>query len=81
MKRKFSKKALNLPVIIEKSDDGGYVGRVPTIRGCHTQADTLVELRKRLQEVAELCYEAYKNTDQKPVSENTTTIKIMRFLV
>ncbi len=34
-----------------------YIGIVPGIRGAHTQAETLDELDKNLQEVLALCYE------------------------
>jgi len=36
-----------------------YVGIIPGVPGAHTQADTLDELRKNLQEVLELCLEEY----------------------
>ncbi len=36
-----------------------YVGIVPGLAGAHTQAATLDELRKNLQEVVELCLEEY----------------------
>lgn len=34
-----------------------YVGIVPSLRGAHTQAETLDELNKNLREVIELCLE------------------------
>jgi len=34
-----------------------YVGIIPGVPGAHTQAETLDELRKNLQEVLELCLE------------------------
>lgn len=34
-----------------------YVGTVPGIRGAHTQAATLDELKENLKEVLELCLE------------------------
>ena len=51
------KKVYNFPVIIEKDDSGYFVGRVPSLRSCYTQAKTLPELYKRLQEVVSLCLE------------------------
>jgi len=36
-----------------------YVGIIPGVPGAHTQAETLDELRKNLQEVLELCLEEY----------------------
>ena len=34
-----------------------YVGIVPNVPGAHTQAETLDELQRNLQEVLELCLE------------------------
>ena len=44
-------------VIIERDAEGFYVGTVPEIRGCHTQARSLDELMSRVREAAELCLE------------------------
>ncbi len=44
--------------IVEKdSKTGLYVGIVPGLPGAHTQAASLDELQKNLQEVVELCLE------------------------
>jgi predicted RNase H-like HicB family nuclease len=44
--------------IIERwSDTGYYVGYVPNFPGAHTQAETLDELHKNLQEVIEMLLE------------------------
>lgn len=34
-----------------------YVGMIPNVPGVHTQAETLDELQRNLQEVLELCLE------------------------
>jgi len=44
-------------VVIERDEEGYYVGTVPTLRGCHTQAKTLDTLMKRVREAIELCLE------------------------
>ena len=44
-------------VIIERDADGYYVGSVPTLKGCHTQARSLDELMSRIREAIELCLE------------------------
>lgn len=44
------KKVFNFTVVIEKDEDGYYVGYVPSIRGCHTQGRTLDELMKNIKE-------------------------------
>lgn len=51
MTRKFS-------VIIERDAEGYYVGTVPALKGCHSQARSLDELMIRIREAAELCLEA-----------------------
>ena len=48
MNREFS-------VVIEKDEDGYFVGSVPTLRGCHTQAKSLDLLMQRMKEAIELC--------------------------
>ncbi|MDY0061424.1 MAG: type II toxin-antitoxin system HicB family antitoxin [Myxococcota bacterium] len=44
-------------VLIERDEDGVYVGHVPALPGCHTQAATLAELEERLIEAIGLCLE------------------------
>ena len=44
-------------VIIERDEDGRYVASVPSLRGCHTQAESLDDLMTRVREVIELCLE------------------------
>jgi len=50
MKREFS-------VIIDKDEDGYFVGSVPELSGCHTQARSLDELMERIKEAIQLCLE------------------------
>ena len=54
------KKVQNFTVVIEKDEDGYYVGYVPSIRGCHTQGKTLDDLMKNIKEAIELCLEVEK---------------------
>ncbi len=44
-------------VIIERDADGWYVGSVPELQGCHTQAKSLDKLMTRIREAIELCLE------------------------
>ncbi len=44
-------------VVIQQDDDGGYVGIVQELEGCHSQGDTLDELMKNIKEAIELCLE------------------------
>ncbi len=44
-------------VIIERDQEGMYVGSVPQLAGCHTQGRSLDELMERIREAVELCLE------------------------
>ena len=44
-------------VIIEKDEDGYYVGEVPQLKGCYSQGKSLDELMANIREVIELCVE------------------------
>ncbi|MFA5027959.1 MAG: type II toxin-antitoxin system HicB family antitoxin [Candidatus Methylomirabilota bacterium] len=37
-------------VILEREEDGGYHASCPTLKGCHTQGDTLDEAVTNIQE-------------------------------
>lgn len=55
--RNMEKKIYNFTVLIERDEDGYYVGSVPALRGCHTQGKTIDELLKNIKEAIELCLE------------------------
>lgn len=55
------KKVHNFTVVIEKDEDGFYVGSVPALRGCHTQGKTMDELLENIKEAIELCLEVDKD--------------------
>ncbi len=44
-------------VIIERDEDGYFVGLVPELPGCHTQAKSLDMLQERLKEAIRLYLE------------------------
>lgn len=64
------KKIYNFSVIIEKDESGFYVGIVPDLRGCHTQAKTLPDLYKRLDEVIGLCLEVEEKFFKNEIKQN-----------
>ena len=51
-------------VIIERDEDGMYVGEVPQLRACYSQGKTLDELMANIREVIELCLEEEKEESQ-----------------
>ena len=48
MKREFT-------VVLERDEDGYFIGTVPQLKGCHTQAKSLDGLMKRMKEAVSLC--------------------------
>ncbi len=50
-------------VVIEKDEDGFFVGEVPQLRGCYTQGKTLDELMVNIKEVIEMCLEEQGDAD------------------
>ncbi len=44
-------------VVIERDEDGIYVGEVPQLKACYSQGETIDELMQNIREVIELCLE------------------------
>ena len=45
-------------MLLKDDEDGYFIGTVPQLKGCHTQAKSLDELMKRMEEAVSLCLEA-----------------------
>ncbi len=63
-------------VIIERDSEGYFVGSVPELAGCHTQAKSLDELMERVREAILLCLEV-EGEDV----ENNEFVGVQRVLV
>jgi len=42
-------------VVIQRDEDGIYIGKVPELKGCMSQGKTIQELMKNMKEAIELC--------------------------
>ena len=61
-KRKQSKNnKTQLPLFVEKDEDGFYVVECPLFEGCYTQGKTLDQALKNIREVIELILEEKNN--------------------
>jgi predicted RNase H-like HicB family nuclease len=70
MKKVNTKTIYHFPVIIEKDEKGYYIGKVPALKSCYTQAKTLPELYQRLKEVVSLCLEMENKIFKDQVKQN-----------
>ena len=64
-------------VVIEQDEDGIYVASVPELEGCHTQAETLDELNRRIKEAIEL----YLEVESEKTGEKLDFIGIQKVTV
>ena len=55
------KKTKNLPLLIERDEDGYYVVECPVFSGCYTQGKTVDEALVNIREVIHLCLEEVEN--------------------
>jgi predicted RNase H-like HicB family nuclease len=49
-------------VIVERDEDGLFVGEVPQLKACYSQGETIDELMSNIKEVVELCLEEQDET-------------------
>lgn len=54
-------KRINLPVVIEKDEDGYYVVECPLFAGCYSQGKTMDEAIKNIKEAISICLEEKVN--------------------
>ncbi len=60
-------------VIVEKGEDGYFIGTVLELKGCHTQGENMYELMKNVKEAIELYLEV--ETYSKPYISNIVGIQ------
>ena len=58
------RKRVQLPILIERDEDGYYVVECPTFSGCYTQGKTLDAALNNIREVIELCLKEKDNQDR-----------------
>ncbi|MDO8656923.1 MAG: type II toxin-antitoxin system HicB family antitoxin [Nanoarchaeota archaeon] len=68
-------------VIIEQDEDGGYIGKVPELRGCLSQGDTLDELMANIKEAIELCLEVQAEEKSSVMEEQIKFVGVQEITV
>ena len=54
-------------IVIEKDENGYYVGSVPALPGCHTQGKSIDQLLQRMEEAIALWLEVEGEDAQSPL--------------
>lgn len=60
------RKPLEFFVVVERDEDGMYVGEVPNLPACYSQGRTWDELMANMREVIALCLEEISEVDTLP---------------
>lgn len=68
-------------VIIEQDEDGGYIGKVPELKGCLSQGDTLDELMTNIKEAIELCLEVEAEGKEKVSEEQIKFVGVQEISI
>ncbi|RJQ31985.1 type II toxin-antitoxin system HicB family antitoxin [Candidatus Parcubacteria bacterium] len=69
-----------IPLLVERGEDGFYVVECPILRGCYTQGKTIDEALSNIREVINLLVEEKENKEilkrYKPLELSLHTIKV-----
>jgi predicted RNase H-like HicB family nuclease len=60
---------MTLKAIIHKEEKGGFWGEVPSLPGCYSQGETVMELLANLREAAQGCLEVLHEEGRSPEPE------------
>ena len=63
-------------VVIERDEDGLYIGEVPQLKACYSQGKTIDDLLVNIKEVIEMCLEEME--EEAPLTE---FISVQRLVV
>lgn len=47
-------------VVIDRDEDGMFIGEVPQLKACYSQGKTIDELMTNIREVIEMCLEEFE---------------------
>ena len=54
-------------IVIERDEEGWFVGHAPALPGCHTQARSIDQLMERMEEAVTLWLEVEKDNEPSPM--------------
>ena len=74
-----NKQAYNYTVLLEKEADGGDRGFCPTLKGCHSQGDSVEEAIANITEAIELYLESLRADDLSIPQEDLLVKNLNKF--
>jgi len=69
-----------LPIVIEK-DEFGYYAYCPPLEGCHTQGDSMDEVKANIKEAITLYLSTLTEVEKQEILNRELTTTIMEFQV
>jgi predicted RNase H-like HicB family nuclease len=63
-------------VVLEREEDGGYHAFAPALQGCHSQGDTLDEVKANIREAIELYLESLKAAGEPYPDDNVQILPV-----
>ncbi|MBI4235539.1 type II toxin-antitoxin system HicB family antitoxin [Candidatus Peregrinibacteria bacterium] len=74
-------KKYNFNIVVTQDEDAMYIADVPDLPGCHTQAKTLVQLYRRVNEAIALYLEVEKAKKQPVIQHKFVTVKQVEVII
>ncbi len=68
-------------ILIEKDEDGGFIGKAVELKGCISQGDTLDDLMKNMKEAIELCLEVEREEKVSISEEHIQFVGVQELVV
>ena len=70
---------MNYTLIIQKAEEGGYVGFVPEVPGANTQGDTEQEVRENIKDAVQMLLAARAEMALKDLQKSKKSAKVEPF--
>jgi predicted RNase H-like HicB family nuclease len=61
---------MNLKVVLQEAEEGGYIVSCPALPGCHSQGDNVEEALKNIKEAIVGCLESLEEEITRPMGSS-----------
>jgi predicted RNase H-like HicB family nuclease len=67
---------MNIKIVVNKAEEGGFWGQVPSMPGCYSQGETIDELMLNIREAIELWQEVALEEIEVPTNADLMELEI-----